>query len=135
MCRNEHNLCIRHVRKRFSYFIGKFVNSFVILFNGIPFIYSDYYAFSPVMSNSCNFCILLCYAFCGVNHHNHHVCSFYGSYCTNNTVSFQLFFNLIFSAKTGCINKSILSSLISYLCINGISGGSCNVRNDYTVFS
>ena len=135
MCRNKHNLCVRHIRKSLSYFIGKLINRFVILFNSIPFIYGNYHTFSSVMSNSCNFCILLCYTFCGINHHNHHICSFYSSYRTNNAISLQFFFNLVFSTKTCCVNKSIFFSLISHLCINSISGSSCNVRNNDSIFS
>ena len=87
------------------------------------------------MCDSGNLCILLGYPFRCINHHNDDIRTLHCGYGTDNTVSFEFFFNFIFSSKTCRINENIFISIPFYFCINGISCSSGNIRNNNTGFS
>ena len=87
------------------------------------------------MCDSGNLCILLGYPFRCINHHNDDIRTLHRGYGTDNTVSFEFFFNFIFSSKTCRINENIFISIPFYFCINGISCSSGNIRNNNTGFS
>ena len=82
------------------------------------------------MSNAGNFGILLCHTFCGINHQKNDIGPLNGSYRTDNTVTFKIFFNFILSADSGRINKYIFLAMVLNDSINGISGRTGNVGYD-----
>jgi 3-oxoacyl-[acyl-carrier protein] reductase len=53
--------------------------------------------------------------------------TFYCCNCSNYTISFNLFFYLILTSKTCCINKYIFFLIIYNRCINRISSCSCYI--------
>ena len=87
------------------------------------------------MSNTGNLGILFRNAFCCINNNNYHISTFHRCYCTDNTVTFQFFLDFVLSAQSGCIDKYIFFSVPLHFCINGISGRSCNIGYNHTVFT
>ena len=86
------------------------------------------------MGDTCDLCVLLCDAFFCINHNNDHISTFYCRYRTD-AVAFQIFFNLILTAESCCINKYIRNTVVDDLRIYCVSSGSCNIGNDHTVFT
>ena len=87
------------------------------------------------MGNAGNLRVLLCHPLCSVYHHNHHICPVNGCHSTDNAVTLQFFFDLVFPAKTCRINKSVFFPIVLYQGINGISGSAGDVGNNHAVLS
>ena len=107
----------------------------IILFNGIPLIdrYDD--PFSSVMCDSCDFRILLRHTLGCVNDDHYDICTFYGCHGTDDTVSFNIFFDLIFAAQSCRINKYIFFSIVFNVCIDRISCRTRNIGYDNTLLT
>ena len=87
------------------------------------------------MCDTGNLGILFGDTFCRIDHDQYYICTFYRRYSTDDTVTFQFFFNFALSSKSGSINEDIIFSVILNVCINCISGRSGYVRYDHTLLS
>ena len=112
-----------------------FVDGFIILFNCIPFIDSNDNTLAALMCDSGDLCILLGYTFGCIDHYNDHICPFNCCYGTNHAVTLNFFFDLTFTAKSCCVNKNVFPVFPFYFGIDCISGSSCDIRNDHSVFA
>ena len=126
-CRYIHNLRIWHIGKYLTDLRLILSHGLIILLDRIPLIHDNDNSLAPFMGNSGYLCILLCYALCSINDHQHDVRTLYSTDGTDDTVSFQFLFDLIFSSQTCRINKYIFFSIMNNLCINRISCRSCNI--------
>ena len=107
----------------------------IVLRYRIPFIDDNYYTLAAFMCNSGNLGILLGYAFRSINDNKNNISTLNSRYCTYYAVTFDFFLNLILAAETCCINKYIISSVITDFGINGIPCGAGNIRYDNSVLS
>ena len=87
------------------------------------------------MGNSRNLGILLCHAFGGVDHDQHHVGPLYRRYRTDNAVAFQFFLNLVLPAKAGRVYEYIFLSIVHDICVDSIPGRSRDIRYDDALLS
>ena len=120
-CRNKHDLSIRHKGQDIPYLFGEFFHCGIIFFQCIPFIDRYNKAAAPVMCHTCDLGILLRNTFCGINHKDHHIRSFNSRNSTDDTVSFNVLFDLAFTAQSCRVNKYILCIIMNDLRVNGIS--------------
>ena len=79
------------------------------------------------MGNTGDLGILFRDPFYRIDDHDDHIGTFYSRYGTDNAVTFQFFFDLIFSSKTCGIDKYIFFSVPHHVGIDGITGGSSNI--------
>ena len=134
-CRYEKNLRIRHEGKCVPHLFLETVDRFIILFNGVPFIYRDNHTFAPFMGNSCNLGILLGNAFLGIDDEDHHVGTFHRPHGTDDHITLQFFFDFIFPAKSRRINEDVFPADMNHFRIDGVSGHSRDIGYDHPVFS
>ena len=87
------------------------------------------------MGDAGNLCVLLRHTLSCINDQNNHIRTFHGRYGTNDTVAFQILFDLAFTAQSGGINKDILRFVVYDLGIDRITGSTRNVGNDHAVLA
>lgn len=68
----------------------------IILLDRIPLIYDNDNSLASFVGNSRDLCILLCHTLCSINDHQHYIRTLYSTDGTDDTVAFQLLFDLIF---------------------------------------
>jgi hypothetical protein len=104
------------------------VDGLIIFFNRIPFIDCDDDSLSTVMCDSRDLGILLGHALGSVDHNNTDICTLNGCHCTDNTVTLDLFFDLILTSQSCGIDKHIFFSIVLNISIDCISGCTCDIR-------
>ena len=97
------------------------VNGLVILFDRIPFIYCNNNPLTTVMGDPCDLRILLCHAFCRINHNHDNIRTLNCRHGTDDAVALELFFYFILATKARCINKDILPVLPCHRCVDCIA--------------
>ena len=85
------------------------------------------------MGNTCDLCILLCDALFCINYNNDYIRTVYCCYSTDDTVALQVFFDLILTAQSCCIDKHIFLSVVPDIRIDCITGRTCNIGHDHAV--
>ena len=110
------------------------VDRLIIFFNGIPFIDRDNNTFSALMGNSCDLRVLFSHTLCRIDHNNTYIGTLHCRHGTNDTVALNFFLNLILTTESCRINKHVFLSIVTDVCIDCITGCSCNIRYDHTIF-
>ena len=109
------------------------VDGLIIFFNCIPFIDCDDDSLSTVMCDPCDLGILLGHALSSIDHDNADICTLNGCHCTDNTVTLDLFFDLILTSQSCGIDKHIFFSIVLNVGIDRISGRACDIRYNDTI--
>ena len=112
-----------------------FVDSLVVLLNGIPFIHCNDNALAALMCNSGDLGILFGNTLCRIDHDHDNMCTLYCGHSTDHAVTLDLFFDLAFAAKSGGIDEDVFLALPFDLGINSISCGSCDIGHDHTILA
>ena len=89
--------------KTVNEFSGKFVDRFVILLDGIPFIDGHDDSLAPVMGNPRNLCVLLCNPLDSVDNHDHHIRPLDGGHRPYDAVPLQLFPDFALPPQARCV--------------------------------
>ena len=114
---------------------GEFLHGLPIFFHRIPFVDRDDASLSLLMSISRHFGILFRKALGRINDNHAYIRAIHRHIGAQHRIFFDCFFHFCFAANASRIDKHKLAIFIFHKGIRGIPGRSCNIGNDYPLFT
>ena len=132
---NEQKRRVGHKAEIILQLFREFLHGLPIFFHRIPFVDRDDASLSLLMSISRHFGILFRKALGRINDNHAYIRAIHRHIGAQHRIFFDCFFHFCFAANASRIDKHKLAIFIFHKGIRGIPGRSCNIGNDYPLFT